>query len=95
MPAGGLEGLQGAQEVPALAGLCRRHTEELEELLPSQVSGSYNNSNNLERIQGEEALLQNAHGSDTVASDWQRIPITTQVSERVESVGFFWWTFKQ
>lgn len=50
MSAGSLEELQGAQEVPAVAGVCRDHTAKLEKLLPPQDSGSDNASNGLERI---------------------------------------------
>jgi len=78
--AGCMEGLQAAQEVPTLAGLCHRHTEELEELLPSQVSGSYDSSNSLERVQTEEPLQQNARNGDAVTGHSQGIPGSTWVS---------------
>lgn len=87
MSAGGLEGLQREEKVPALAGFSDRHTEELEKLLPSEGSGSYYNSDSLEGIQGEEALPQNARSGDTVTGEEQRIPRSTQVSEGVELVG--------
>lgn len=87
MSAGGLEGLQREEKVPALAGFSDRHTEELEKLLPSEGSGSYCNSDSLEGIQGEEALPQNARSDDTVTGKEQRIPRSTQVSEGVELVG--------
>ncbi len=84
MSAGGLEELQGAQEVPAVAGLCYRHTEELETLLSSQVCGSGDGSNSLERIQGEEPLLSDVQMCDAAAGAEQGIPGSTQVNERVK-----------
>lgn len=81
MSAGSLEGLQGAKELPALAGFSGRYTEDLEKLLPSEGSGSYNNSNGLERSQGEEALLQNIQGADAATSSGQRTPGSTQVGK--------------
>ena len=82
MSAGGLEELQGAQEVPAVAGLCRRHTEELETFLSPQIFSSCNASNCLERIRGEEPLLSDTQGCDTAAGRGQGTPGSTQVSER-------------
>lgn len=82
MSAGGLEELQGAQEVPAVAGLCHHHTEELEALHPSQIFGGCNGSNGLERIQGEEPLLSDLQECDAAAGAEQGIPGSTQVNER-------------
>lgn len=82
MSAGGLEELQGAQEVPAVPGLCHRHTEELEALLPSQIFGSCNGSGRLERIQGEEPLLSDLQECDAATGAEQGIPGSTQVNER-------------
>lgn len=81
MPAGGVEGLQGAQEVLALAGVCCRHTEELEELeeVPTQDSGGYDYPNGVERLQREEPLLQNQQERDSVPGNGQGIPGSTQV----------------
>ncbi len=80
MSAGSLEELQGAEEVPAVAGLCHRHTEELEKLLSSQIFGSGNDSDGVERIQGEEPLLSDAQDCDAATDDWQGIPGSTQVN---------------
>lgn len=79
MSAGGLEELQGASEVPAVAGLCHSHTEELEKLLPSQDSGSRHGSSGLERIQGEEPLLCDVQGCDAATGDGQGALGSTQV----------------
>lgn len=83
MSAGGLEELQGAQEVPAVAGRCHRHTEELEALLSSQIFGSCNGPNSVERIQGEEPLLSDVQDCDAATGGGQGIPGPTQVTERV------------
>lgn len=80
MSAGGLEELQGAQEVPAVPGLCHRHTEVLEKLLSSQIFGSCSGSNGLERIQGEEPLLSDVQDCDAATGDGQGIPGSTQVN---------------
>lgn len=81
MSAGGLEELQGAQEVPAVEGLCHRHTEELEKLLSPQIFSSCNASNSLERIRGEEPLLSDTQSCDTAAGHGQGTPGSTQVNE--------------
>lgn len=80
LSAGSLEELHRAQEVPAAAGLCRGHTEELEELLPPQNLGSSDSSNSLERIQREEPLLSDLQHCDEAADAGQRIPGSTQVN---------------
>lgn len=90
LSAGGLEELQGAQEVPAVARLCHHHTEELERLLPSQISSSTHGSNSLERIQGEKTLLSDVQDCDAAAGNGQGIPGSTHVSERVKPWAGLW-----
>lgn len=63
-----------------MAGLCRRHTEELEELLPSQIFSSCDGSNSLERIQREEPVLSDIQDCGAAAGDEQRILGSTQVN---------------
>lgn len=81
MPAGGVERLQGAQEVPAAALLRRRHPEELEKLSPPQTLGSYHHSEDMARVQRKEAIPPNTQDSHSAASDLQRLPGSTQVRE--------------
>lgn len=86
MSTGVMEELQGAQEVPAVAGLCHRHTEEMETFLSSQIFGSCDSSNGVERVQGEEPLLSDVQECDAASGDGQGMPGSTQVSERVMGV---------
>lgn len=80
MPSGGVEGLQGAQEIPAAALLGRRYPEELEELsAPPQAMGSYNHSEGVARVQREEAIRQDAESGDAAAGRLQRLPGSAQV----------------
>lgn len=83
MSAGGLEELQGAQEVPAVSELCHHNSEELEKMLSTQIFGSRNGSKSMERIQGEEPLLSDIQNCDAAAGDGQGIPGSTQVNESV------------
>lgn len=82
MPAGGVEELPGAQEVPAAAGRGRRPPEELEEPLAAPVGGGRHGPGGVERIPGEEALLADARGRDAAPGDGQGTPGATQVNER-------------
>lgn len=85
MSAGSLEELQGAQEVPAVEGLRHRHSEELETLLSPQIFSSFDGSDSLERIQGEEPLLSDVQERDAAAGGGQGIPGSTQVNEGIKT----------
>lgn len=79
MPADGMEGLQGAQEVSSLAGLCRCHTDKMENLLPAQIFGSCEDSSSVERVQGEETLRSDMQERDAASGHQQGVPGSTQV----------------
>lgn len=80
MPAGRLEELQGAQEVPAPAPLCRRHPEEMEALLPPQVLGGRDRPGGVARLQGEEPLLSHVRERDATSGAGKGILGPPQVS---------------
>lgn len=83
MSTGCLEELQGAQEVPAVAGLCYGHTEKVEIFLPLPTFGGCDGSNSLEGVQGEEPLPADVQECDAASGDGQGIPGSTQVSKSV------------
>lgn len=56
MCAGRLEELQGAQEVPAAAGLCPHHPAQMEAFLSVQIFGGRDGSGGVEGVQGEVPL---------------------------------------
>lgn len=80
MPADSMEGLQGAQEVSSLAGLCHRHTDEMENVLPVQIFGGCEDSSSVERVQGEETLRSDVQERDASSGHRQGVPGSTQVS---------------
>lgn len=89
MPAGGVEELQGAQEVPPLAGRGRGHPEELEGSLPAPAGGSGDHPGGMEGLQREEDLwtdLQERHASP---GRQQGVPASTSVSGQMLEHGSY------
>lgn len=82
MYTGGLEELPGSQEVPAVAGLCRRHTEGVETFVSAEIFGCCDSSDSVERVQGEEPLLSDLQECDAASGAGQGVPGSTQVSGR-------------
>lgn len=80
MSTGRLEELQGAQVVPAAAGLCRRHTEEMEAFLSAQIFGGRDASGGVEGVQGEEPLPSDVRGRDATSGAGKGIRGSPQVS---------------
>lgn len=81
MPAGSMEELQGAQEVPPLEGLCCGHPEELEGSLPAPASGSGDHPGSVEGLRREEDLWPRLQECHATAGRRERLPAATAVSE--------------
>lgn len=82
MSTGRLEGLQGAQEVPAAARLCRRHTAEMEAFLSVQNFGGLDGSGGVEGVQGEEPLSSDVQERDAASGAGKGTRDSPQVSGR-------------
>lgn len=80
MHTGSLEELPGSQEVPAVAGLCPRHSEGVETFVSAEIFGCCDSADSMERVQGEEPLLSDLQECDTASDAGQGIPGSTQVS---------------
>lgn len=89
MCAGGLEELQAAQEVPAVAGRCAGHPEELEAPLSAQMFGSCGGAGGLERVQGAQPLPADAEQRDQAAGAGEGTPGPTQVCGEDEALRLF------
>lgn len=80
MPAGGLEELQGAQEVPPVARLGRGHPEGLEDSLPAPAGGSGDHPGGVEGLQPEEDPRPHLQERHAPPGRRQRLPASTSVS---------------
>lgn len=80
MPAGGVEELQAAQDVPPLEGLGRGHPEELEGSLPAPAVGSGDHPGGVEGLQREEDLRPHVQERRAPPGRQQRLPASTSVS---------------
>lgn len=80
MSAGRLEELQGAQEVPATAGLCCHHPAEMEAFLSLQSFGGCDGSGGVEGLQGEVPLSSHVWQRDATSGPGKGSHGSPQVS---------------